>query len=311
MNHISKIVYADINDIVPNPLNPREDNSTKTEEMQRIIKTKGWESPITCYQDGSKYVIFSGHRRWYAAQKLSLKTIPVFLVRPPSSPEEELERLGSVQGGKADWSVYEWAKYAYEMWIYWKECSFKELARKINKSSGFVAIRVNIFRYFPHNEIEERLINGVYSISILHYLISWLENLNRLKPGIVEALTLDLIRTTMLTKIERKLVTILDLKSDLFIRNANDEQIKDFFIQTTKKLSDALADLGEGYEMYRGKSKRNVNIDVINNAQDIVGKFPTPHTKEARLLLEDIINQYETILISKINELESFLQREA
>jgi ParB family chromosome partitioning protein len=310
MNQISKIVFANMKDIVPNPLNPREDNSTKTEDMQRILKEKGWESPITCYQKDSKYVILSGHRRWFAAQKLAWKQIPVFLVKAPSSPEEELERLGSVQGGKTDWSIYEWAKYTYEMWIFWKECSFRELARKLNKSSGFVSTRVNIFRYFPHNEIERKLINGVYSISVLHYLISWLECLTRLQPEIIKDFTMDLIRTTMLSKIERQFVTILDLKNDSFIHNANYEQIKEFLVQPTKKLSDALAELGEGYGKYKGKSKINVSIDVLNNVQHIVKMTQVPHSNEARLQLEEIINEYIIILNSKKDEIESFLRRD-
>jgi ParB/RepB/Spo0J family partition protein len=309
MNYTSKIVFANIVDIVPNPLNPREDYSVKTEDMQLILKEKGWESPITCYLKDSKYVILSGHRRWFAACKLSMKQIPVFLVKAPSSPEEELERLGSVQGGKTDWSVYEWAKYTYEMWIFWKECSFRELARKLNKSSGFVSTRVNIFRYFPHHEIEEKLINGIYSISVLHYLINWLENLTRLKPEIVKDLTMDLIRTTMLSKIERQFVTILDLKNDSFIRNANYEQVKEFLIKPTKKLSEALAELGEGYRKYKGKSKMNVNTDVINNVQHIVGKVQVPNSKEDRLKMEEIINEYIIILNSKKDEVRSFLLR--
>jgi len=308
-HHISKIVFANIKDIVPNPLNPREDNSTMTDDMQRIINEKGWESPITCYQKDSKYVILSGHRRWYAAQKLSHKQIPVFLVRAPLSPEEELERLGSVQGGKSDWSVYEWAKYTYEMWIFWKECSFKELARKLNKSSGFVGTRVKIFKYFPHNEIEENLINGVYSISVLHYLISWLESLTQLSPEIINELTSDLIRITMLSKIERQQVTILDLKNDSFIRIANYEQIKEFLLQPNKKLSDALAELGEGYEKYKGRSKKNVSIDAINHAQNIIEKFQVPTANESSSQLEEIIDDYRKIISSKMIELEAFIRR--
>jgi len=132
-------------------LNPRTCNG--------FLKKKGFESPITCYQKDSKYIILSGHRRWYAAQKFSYKKIPVFLVEAPLlSRGEELERLGSVQGGKVDWSVYEWAKYTYEMWIFWEQCSYSELARKLNKSSGFERTRLDIFRYYDHNQIEDKLI---------------------------------------------------------------------------------------------------------------------------------------------------------
>ena len=105
--------------------------------------------------------------------------------------------------GKSDWSVYEWAKHTYDMWIYWEKCSFRKLARKMNKSCSFVSLRVKIFSYYPHSEIQENLKNDRYSISILSYLIKWLDTLSRTKPEIVEHYTLELIRTTMLAKIEK------------------------------------------------------------------------------------------------------------
>jgi hypothetical protein len=113
----------------------------------------------------------------------------------------------------------------------------------------------------------------------------------------------------MLSKIERQFVTILDLKNDSFIRNANYEQVKEFLIKPTKKLSEALAELGEGYRKYKGKSKMNVNTDVINNVQHIVGKVQVPNSKEDRLKMEEIINEYIIILNSKKDEVRSFLLR--
>ncbi|MDO7908534.1 hypothetical protein Q5741_19265 [Paenibacillus sp. JX-17] len=35
------LVWAKLGDVIPNPLNPRQDYSTRTEDMQRIIKEKG------------------------------------------------------------------------------------------------------------------------------------------------------------------------------------------------------------------------------------------------------------------------------
>ncbi|MGN7170332.1 ParB/RepB/Spo0J family partition protein [Paenibacillus cellulositrophicus] len=164
------LVWAKLGDVIPNPLNPRQDYSTRTEDMQRIIKEKGWESGITCYLKETKYVILSGHRRWYAARKLGVQKIPVILVREPESEEEELERLGSVQGGKVDWSMYEWAKYTYEMWIMWDKCSFHELAKKMGVDNKQIAVRVKVFQYYQHSEIEDKLANGVYTLFALYYL---------------------------------------------------------------------------------------------------------------------------------------------
>lgn len=311
MSFVSRIINANIHDVIPNPLNPREDIYTNIEDMQRTLKEKGWESPITCYQDDSKYVILSGHRRWSAALKLSHKKIPVFLVRKPLSPSEELERLGSVQGGKIDWSVYEWAKYTYEMWSFWKECSYNELARKLNKSSEFVRTRVNIFRHYEHSEIEENLINGVFTISVLDYLLKWIENLKKIRPELVNSVPLEHMRTTMLAKIEKNYVTILDLKSDVFIRNATPEQFIFFLSKPTRKLSEAIAELGEGYVNYKGKNTYKTNKEIIQNIKHIITAIPIPLqiNKQERMDIVNLLEQYKQIVADKGNELEAFLSQ--
>lgn len=76
MEFSSNLIMADIKDVIPNPLNPRTNNAIKTDEMQRVIKEKGWEVPITCYQRGEQYIILSGHRRWEAAKNYHIRRYP-------------------------------------------------------------------------------------------------------------------------------------------------------------------------------------------------------------------------------------------
>jgi|GEM_PF-4760639 len=40
MNSISKLIYANIHDVLPSSFNPREDWAVKSEDMQRILKEK-------------------------------------------------------------------------------------------------------------------------------------------------------------------------------------------------------------------------------------------------------------------------------
>ncbi|MBY0205799.1 ParB/RepB/Spo0J family partition protein [Paenibacillus cucumis (ex Kampfer et al. 2016)] len=296
MDNRSDFIMADIKSVFPNPLNPRTDNTIKTDEIQRVIREKGWEVPITCYQKGNQYIILSGHRRWYAAKKLMQKVIPVYLVAPPKSIEEEQERLGSVQGGKSDWSVYEWAKHTHDMWIYWEKCSFSELARKMNKSCTFVSHRVKVFNYYQHSEIEENLKNGRFSISILVYLIKWLENLSKLKPEIIKVLKLDGVRTIMLSKIEKKLVGILDLKNDSFIYKANTEQIKTFLSDSNMKLSDALFKIDSNSIRYRGKSKLKTYINDIDNAKDIITRIDLSGIEFETTKLKAKVDEYYNLV---------------
>lgn len=308
MESPSNVILVDIKDIVPNPLNPRTNNSVKTDELQRVILEKGWEVPITCYLKDNKYVILSGHRRWDAAKKLSQKKIPVYLVEAPKTKEEEQERLGSVQGGKSDWSMYEWAKHTYDMWIYWEKCSFSALARKMNKSCAFVSIRVQVFRYYPHLEIEENLKNNKFTISILSNLIKWLDALSKQKPEIVEHFKIEYIRTTMLTKIEKGMVGILDLKNDSFIQKASNEQVKRFLMEPNKKLSEALHEIDESSKRYRGKSKLNSFVNEISNVNDIVKRLGAPENEEEYTELKGILNDYNALILDLKANLQPYLQ---
>jgi ParB/RepB/Spo0J family partition protein len=279
--------------------------------MQRVIKEKGWEVPITCYQREGQYIILSGHRRWEAAKKLSHKKIPIYLVEAPKTIEEEQERLGSVQGGKSDWSVYEWAKHTYDMWIYWDKCSFSELARKMNKSCAFVSLRVQIFSYYPHSEIEENLKNNKYSISILSFLIKWLDTLSRLKPELVAHYKLEMIRTTMLNKIEKGLVGILDLKNDLFIHKASNEQVINFLKEPNKMLSEALLEIDGDSKRYRGKSKINAHVNEINITKDIIKRLGLPGNREERTKMQGILNGYHTLILNLKNDLQAYIEGES
>ncbi|MNB87796.1 Nucleoid occlusion protein [compost metagenome] len=307
MEFSSNLIMADIKDVSPNPLNPRTNSAIKTDEMQRVIKEKGWEVPITCYQRGEQYIILSGHRRLEAAKKLSHKKIPVYVVEAPKTKEEEQERLGSVQGGKSDWSVYEWAKYTYDMWIYWDKCSFSELARKMNKSCAFVSLRVQIFSYYPHSEIEENLKNNKYSISILSFLIKWLDTLSRLKPELVEHYKLEMIRKTMLTKIEKGLVGILDLKNDLFIHKASNEQVENFLKESNKKLSEALLEIDGYSKRYRGKSKIKAYVNEINNANDIIKRLDLPGNVEERTKMQEVLNNHNNLILKLKADLQAYI----
>lgn len=302
-----QLIWASINDVIPNPLNPRKDHSAKSEEMQRIIKEKGWETGITCYKKESKYVILSGHRRWFAAQQLGIQKIPILLVRAPKSDAEELDRLGSVQGGKVDWSVYEWAKYTYEMWIVWNKCSYKELALKMSTSESQIANRIKVFQFYPHNEIEEKLEDGTYSLSALYFLIGWLDKLGKEKPTLVKQYKEEMIRKTMLRKIEMKLVNVVDLKNDRFLEFSSDEHMIKFLLDPTKKLSEALNEISMEESKYRNSSRVNTHIRKVNSKVIKINKMDVENSDDAKLLLSNL-NELKLEILNKQEELRGILK---
>lgn len=300
-----RMLWVSINKVIPNPKNPRGNISVKTTEMQQIILNKSWETGITCYEKNSKYIILSGHRRWYAAKKLKLKELPVILVEAPKSDEEELKRLGSVQGGKEDWTDFEWAKHTYEMWIKWEKCSFEELSKKMRRSSRWVAERIKVFQYYPHNEIETGLINGSLNIKTLYGLIGWLEKLSTQKSKLVDSFTIQMIRSAMLQKIEARLIRNADLKNERFIRESSDEQMKDFLLNNKMKLSDCLIKEEIGISLKEKKESLSFQQKLISISESI-NKLDLTTLSNIQETINHI-NEIKNVLLKKQTELKTLL----
>jgi ParB family chromosome partitioning protein len=77
--------------IDPNPDNPRM--YFRQEELDNLlvsIKKYGVQVPISVYQDGDRYIIIDGERRWRTSKKLNLKTIPAIVQPKPSDLENLL-----------------------------------------------------------------------------------------------------------------------------------------------------------------------------------------------------------------------------
>ncbi|MNW47766.1 Chromosome-partitioning protein Spo0J [compost metagenome] len=299
-----ELIWVSINKVIPNQKNPRGDFSVKTTEMQQIIKDKGWETGITCYEQDSRYIILSGHRRWFAAKKLKIKEVPVILVEAPKSEEEELKRLESVQGGKEDWTDYEWAKHTYEMWIGWEKCSFEDISKKMRRSSRWVAERVRVFQYYPHIEIEAGFIKGSLNITVLYRLIGWLERLANQKSKLVASFNPNMIRSTMLCKIENRLVSIADLKNERFILELNDEQMKRFLLDSKMKLSDCLLRTEESNTL-KGGGENSSYQQKLKNITACFNQLNLGNITNVQETLAHINNVRDSILKkqSKLREL--------
>ncbi len=75
---MSQMAEIEIADIIPNPTQPRTQfDEEALDELADSIRTLGVIQPITVKKgDGGKYVIISGERRWRAAQRADLATLP-------------------------------------------------------------------------------------------------------------------------------------------------------------------------------------------------------------------------------------------
>ena len=75
-----RIAYVKLDEIKPNPFQPREDfDSRHMEELTQSIKEKGVIQPVLTRRKGEYYEIIAGERRFRAAKLLNLKELPIII----------------------------------------------------------------------------------------------------------------------------------------------------------------------------------------------------------------------------------------
>ena len=82
---VSKVKLKDIN---PNPDQPRRDfDEESLELLSQSIKKKGIITPITLRKQNDGYEIIAGERRWRAAKKANLRSVPAYIINIKSASE--------------------------------------------------------------------------------------------------------------------------------------------------------------------------------------------------------------------------------
>lgn len=77
---MSEMAEIEIEKIIPNPTQPRTQfDEEALDELADSIRTLGVIQPVTVKRNGDKYIIISGERRWRAAQRADLKTLPAYI----------------------------------------------------------------------------------------------------------------------------------------------------------------------------------------------------------------------------------------
>lgn len=78
---MSQMAEIEIADIIPNPAQPRKQfDEEALDELADSIRQLGVIQPVTVKKtDDGKYVIISGERRWRAARRADLKTLPAYI----------------------------------------------------------------------------------------------------------------------------------------------------------------------------------------------------------------------------------------
>ena len=143
-----------ITEVKSSPLNPRNDfRDEDLAELAESIRTKGLVQPIIVRPDGMAggYEIVAGERRWRAAQKAGIHTIPVIIRELTDREVLELAIIENVQ--RQDLNAIEEAT-GYRELIERFDYKQEELSEIIGKSRSHVANTLRLLK----------LPNGVQSL---------------------------------------------------------------------------------------------------------------------------------------------------
>ncbi|WP_299026429.1 ParB/RepB/Spo0J family partition protein [uncultured Thermanaerothrix sp.] len=154
------ITYVPIDQIVPNPLQPRATlDAEGLDELAASIREHGVLQPLLVSPEGEgRYVLIAGERRWRAARQAGLEMVPV-LLRPASDVQRlALALIENLQ--RADLTPLEMAE-AYRQLHEDFGLSHEEIARQVGKSRVAVTNTLRLLKLPP--PVREALAAGKIS----------------------------------------------------------------------------------------------------------------------------------------------------
>jgi ParB family chromosome partitioning protein len=145
-----------IDRLEPNPVQPRTVlDPARLAELAASIEESGIVQPILVRRKGGRYQIIAGERRWRAAQKLGLATVPVTIRDVPDDRLLELALVENIQ--REELSPLEEA-LAFQRLQEELKLTQEEVARKVGRDRSTVANAVRLLR-LPR-EVKDLLAKG-------------------------------------------------------------------------------------------------------------------------------------------------------
>ncbi|MDD5254472.1 MAG: ParB/RepB/Spo0J family partition protein [Candidatus Omnitrophica bacterium] len=156
-----RILFAPIDEVRPNPLQPRENfDPLAMEELIQSVREKGVIQPVLVRRQGAHFEIIAGERRYRAAKSLNLKEIPVIVKNVEDRDSLELSLIENIQ--RQELNAIEEAR-AYQYLISKFNVTQEELSDILGKARATVA---NILRLLNlPKEVQDEIKNGRLSFA--------------------------------------------------------------------------------------------------------------------------------------------------
>ncbi|MDN5387069.1 MULTISPECIES: ParB/RepB/Spo0J family partition protein [Bacillus] len=240
-----------LQDLRPNPYQPRktfDDQSLK--DLKESILQHGVLQPIIVRKSIKGYDIVAGERRYRAAEKAGLETIPAIVRELSESLMMEIALLENLQ--REDLSPLEEAK-AYESLLKHLDMTQEQLAKRLGKSRPHIA---NHLRLLTLPEDVQKLIdNGTLSMGHGRTLLG-LKNKQKLEP-LVQKVVSEQLNVRQLEKL------IQQLNADVPRETKKPKQVKDAVIK--ERESYLRNYFGTPVTIKKQKKKGRIEIEFYSN----------------------------------------------
>jgi ParB family chromosome partitioning protein len=162
-----RFLDIEIDRLKPNPLQPRTRwDPESLEELAQSIQETGILQPVVVVPDGENYTIIVGERRWRAAKKIGLQTIPVLIRNLTEVQQHEAMLIENLQ--REDLNPIEIAN-AYQKMIEDFSCTQEDVAKKVGKDRASVANTLRLLK-LP-DKIQDLITEGKLSMGHARALI--------------------------------------------------------------------------------------------------------------------------------------------
>jgi ParB family chromosome partitioning protein len=95
---IQSSIEVDVDQLAPNRDQPRlQMDDARLAELAQSIRVNGVIQPIVVHRVASGYRIIAGERRWRAAQRAGLRTVPVVIREVPEASPQDLLQLALIE----------------------------------------------------------------------------------------------------------------------------------------------------------------------------------------------------------------------
>jgi len=148
------LLMLDVDRIAPSPFQPRSD-FTGLEGLVDSIRENGIVQPVVVRQEGDRFELIAGERRWRAAQLAGVMKIPAVIRTVAEDRILELALIENIQ--RKDLNPIEEAK-AYDLLLTQMKLSQADVARRVGRERSSVANSLSLVKL--HDKIQRMLQDG-------------------------------------------------------------------------------------------------------------------------------------------------------